>query len=55
MDSAKNLRWIIPFMKFGMVRVKGVTLYSCIVFHLQKTISTGEGEKGLSASLFIYT
>ena len=22
MDSAKNVRWIIPFKKFGMVRVK---------------------------------
>ena len=21
MDSAKNVRWIIPFKKFGMVRV----------------------------------
>ena len=22
MDSAKNVKWIIPFKKFGMVRVK---------------------------------
>ena len=25
MDSAKNVRWIIPFKKFGMVRVKNVS------------------------------
>ena len=24
MDSAKNGRWIIPFMKFSMVRVKKI-------------------------------
>ena len=23
MDSVKNVRWIIPFKKFGMVRVNG--------------------------------
>ena len=27
MDSAKNVRWIIPLKKFGMVRVKTFQAY----------------------------
>ena len=31
MGNAKNVRWIIPFKKFGMVRVKtGLTLLTQI-------------------------
>ena len=28
MDSAKNCRWIIPFKKFGMIRVKYIPLFT---------------------------
>ena len=29
MDSEKNVRWIIPFKKFGMIRVK--TTFNCTI------------------------
>ena len=41
MDSAKNLRWIIPFKKFGMKRVKLTssselkTGYLSVLWHLK--------------------
>ena len=31
MDSAKNVRWIIPFKKFGMIRVKEVMVMVVLV------------------------
>ena len=34
MDSAKNIRWIISFKKFGMVRVKmtgGFIIIKCVL------------------------
>ena len=30
MDSAKNERWIIPFKKFGRIRVKLLTIRLCL-------------------------
>ena len=36
MDSAKNVRWNIPFKKFGMVRVK---FYSIHPFYCSRLIN----------------
>ena len=38
MESAKNVRWIIPFKKFGMVRVNNEAgdRYKIYIFHACK-------------------
>ena len=33
MESAKNVMWIIPFRKFGMIRVKGMNTKFGILAH----------------------
>ena len=36
MDSAKKVRWIIPFKKFGMVRVKDLPVGKIVKLHNEK-------------------
>ena len=36
MESAKNVRWIIPFKKFGMIRVKDINTKFGILAHHDK-------------------
>ena len=52
MDSSNNVKWIIPFKKFGMVRVKGSVRAS---EHFDKHLCKVWIYKKNKQSVFIYT